>query len=257
MTTDPAGRPLEGRVAIVTGGGSGIGEAIAERFAHEGAIVAVLDRDASAAESVAARITSDGGRAAAIVLDIADLGAQEAALALIEAQLGPPRILINNAGVGGHSDLLEVTPELWDRTHGINARGTFFLLQRTAARMVSAGVGGSIVNVTSVVAERVWMPSTAYAASKAAVRTVTEYAAAELGQYGIRVNNLCPGPTDTPLSATRYLDPVFRQSMLDVLPVGRIGTPADMANAALFLASDASSFTTGSTVFVDGGRRVG
>jgi glucose 1-dehydrogenase len=251
------GLPLEGRVAIVTGGGSGIGEAIAERFAREGARVAVVDRDADAAIRVAERIAADGGVAEAIVLDIADLAAHDPALDEVEVRLGTPRILVNNAGVGGHSDLLDVTPELWDRVHGINARGTFFLLQRTAARMVAAREGGSIVNVTSVVAERVWLPSTTYAASKAVVRTVTEYAAAELGRHGIRVNNLCPGPTDTPLSAPRYLDPEYRQSILDVLPVGRIGTPDDMANAALFLASDASAFTTGSTLFVEGGRRVG
>ncbi|HWH97702.1 MAG TPA: SDR family NAD(P)-dependent oxidoreductase [Pseudolysinimonas sp.] len=250
-------RLLEGRVALVTGAGRGIGAAIAEQFAEAGAAVVVADRDAPLAESSAARIAEGGARVLPLVLDIADVASHAAAVSRIESEFGGLDVLVNNAGVGPHAAFLEVTPELWDEVHSINARGTFFLTQHVAARMVEQGRGGSIINVTSVVADRVWLASTAYAASKAAVRTVTEYAAAELGPHGIRVNNLCPGPTDTPLSAPRYRDPEYRASILEVVPLRRIGTPMDLARAALFLASDQSSFTTGSTLYVEGGRRVG
>lgn len=251
------GHQLAGRVAVVTGGGRGIGAAICAHLAAAGASVAVVDRDGQLAQARAAELAADGYRAVAVELDVSVVGDHDAALDEVECELGPVRILVNNAGVGVHAAFLEVTPEDWDRVHALNARGTFFFAQNAARRMVAHGAGGSIINVTSVVAERVWMPNTAYAASKAAVRTVTEYGAAELGRFGIRVNNLCPGPTDTPLSAPRYLDPEFRKSMLEVLPLGRIGSPDDLGRAAVFLAGDDSSFTTGSTLFVEGGRRVG
>ncbi|MBN9173602.1 MAG: SDR family oxidoreductase [Microbacterium sp.] len=247
-----AGR-MAGTVCLVTGGGQGIGQAIAARLHAEGARVAIADRDLERARDAAAAL--DG--AIAVELDVADLDAHASALDEVERRLGVVGVLVNNAGVGPHSALLDVTPDLWDTVHSVNLRGAFFLLQAVARRMVAHGIAGSIVNVTSVVADRVWMPSTAYAASKRALATVTEYAAAELGPHGIRVNNLCPGPTDTPLSAPRYQDPAFREAMVARLPLGRVGTPGDLAEAALFLASDSSAFTTGSTLYVEGGRRVG
>ncbi|GAB3616652.1 glucose 1-dehydrogenase [Okibacterium endophyticum] len=243
---------LEDRVAIVTGGGGGIGAAIVRRYAEAGARVAVLDLDVGAARSV-----SEATRGAeAFGLDVADVEAHHAVLDAVEDRMGPASVLVNNAGVGTHADVLDVTPEQWDRVHSVNARGTFFFMQEFARRLVAAGTGGSIINVTSVVADRVWLPSTAYAASKAVVRTFTEYAAAELGRHGIRVNNLCPGPTDTPLSAPRYSDPGFRASLLEAIPLRRIGSTRDLADAALFLASDTSAFTTGTTLYVDGGRHL-
>jgi glucose 1-dehydrogenase len=245
---------LEGRDCLVTGGGQGIGRAIAERFHAEGAKVAIADRDLERAREAADALGAD---AIAVGLDVALVGSHTVVLDEVEHRLGVPGVLVNNAGVGPHAALLDVTPELWDQVHTVNLRGAFFLLQGVARRMVANGVAGSIINVTSVVADRVWMPSTAYAASKRALATVTEYAAAELGPHGIRVNNLAPGPTDTPLSAPRYQDPAFRAAMVARLPLGRIGTPAELAEAALFLASDSSSFTTGSTLYVEGGRRVG
>lgn len=247
---------LAGKTAIVTGGARGIGAAICEHFVSAGAKVAILDRDGAAAEAHARQLQADGGRAAAFELDISRVDQHAVALDVLEAELGSVEILVNNAGIGEHQAFLEVTPDLWDRTHQINARGTFFLMQECARRMIAAGISGSIINVTSVVVDRVWLLNSAYAASKAAVRSATEYAAAELGPHGIRVNNLCPGPTDTPLSAPRYQDPAFRESLLEVVPLKRIGTPDDLAHAAVFLASNASSFTTGSTLYVEGGRRV-
>lgn len=247
---------LEGRVAVVTGGGRGIGAAICERYAQEGGKVAVLDRDLDVAVARADALTAAGHSARPVELDISRLDRHDAALDEIESALGPIDVLVNNAGIGEHEAFLKVTPDLWDRTHAVNARGTFFLMQNVASRMVSSGRRGSIINVTSVVVDRVWLQNTAYAASKAAVKSATEYAASELGPYGVRVNNLCPGPTDTPLSAPRYQDEQFRDSLLEVVPLKRIGTPEDLAQAALFLASDESAFTTGSTIYVDGGRRV-
>lgn len=245
---------LQDAVALVTGGGSGIGRAICIRFAAEGAKVAVVDRDNTAAQAAATEVSRAGGSAVAIEHDIADVAAQPRVFDAIEMQFGCVTILVNNAGIGEHRPFLEVTPELWDRHHEINARGTFFLMQEGARRMIAAGRGGSIINVTSVVAERPWLHNTAYAASKAAVRIATAYAATELGPYGIRVNNLAPGPTDTPLSAPRYMDTDYRRDILNSVPLGRLGTPDDLANAALFLASDHASFITGVTLAVDGGR---
>jgi NAD(P)-dependent dehydrogenase (short-subunit alcohol dehydrogenase family) len=248
---------LEGRVCIVTGAGRGIGEAVAARLHGEGAAIAVIDRDGDAAAQVARELDPTGETTIGIPLDVTDIAAHDAALDLIESRVGVIRGLVNNAGVGPHAAFLDVTPELWDQVHAVNLRGAFFLAQSVARRMVTSGLPGSIVNITSVVADTVWMPSTAYAASKAALATVTEYGAAELGRHGIRVNNLAPGPTDTPLSAPRYEEPSFRADLLARLPLGRVGRPEDLAEAALFLISDASAFTTGSTLYVDGGRRVG
>lgn len=248
---------LEQRVAIVTGGGGGIGRAICRRFAGAGALVGVLDRDLAAAEECAAELDESGARSLALEADVADLASHESLLAQVEKQLGPVDVLVNNAGIGRHARMLDVTAEDWDALQAVNTRGAFFLMQAVAKRMVAANRPGSIINVTSVAAEIVWLQNTAYAASKAALKATTEYAAAELGPFGIRVNVLCPGPTDTPLSAPRYQDPEFRKGLLEVLPLRRVGTPEDLANAALFLASDASAFTTGSVIFVDGGRRVG
>lgn len=249
--------PLAGRVAVVTGGARGIGAAICQHFAQAGAAVAVVDRDPAPARENADALVAGGTRAAAFELDVSEVERHDAVLDAVEGALGPIDVLVNNAGIGEHKAFLDVTPQLWDRTHQINARATFFLTQSCAKRLVAAGRPGSIINVTSVVVDRVWLLNSAYAASKAAVRSTTEYAAAELGPHGIRVNNLCPGPTDTPLSAPRYQDPKFRESLLEVVPLKRIGSPDDLARAAVFLASDASAFTTGSTLYVEGGRRVG
>lgn len=248
---------LAGRVCLVTGAGRGIGEAVATRFAEEGGTVALADRDDASVSEVAGRLRDRGLAAHAYALDVADLDGHEPVLRAVTDELGVVDVLVNNAGVGPHAAFLDVTPELWDHIHAVNLRGTFFLTRLVARHLVDAGRPGSVVNVTSVVAHTVWMPSVAYAASKAALVAVTEYAAAELGPQGIRVNALCPGPTDTPLSAPRYSDPAFRAGMLERIPLRRLGRPDDLAEAAVFLASDESSFTTGSTLFVDGGRRVG
>lgn len=139
---------------------------------------------------------------------------------------------------------------------GNDVKGAFFMMQHVAARMVRAGKGGSIINVTSVAAEIPWQPNSAYGPSKAALKHATKFAASELGEHQIRVNNLCPGPTETPLTAPLY-DDELRARFLKLMPLGRLGQPRDLANAAVFLASDRSAFTTGSTVYVEGGRLVG
>lgn len=248
---------LTGRVAAVTGGASGIGAGIAAGLAAEGAPVAILDRDAAAGRARARALRAAGLDVAAFALDVARIEDHDAVLDQVEAELGPLRVLVNNAGIGPHADFLDVTPQMWDALHAVNARGAFFLMQAAARRMIGHGHGGSIINVTSVVVERIWLENTAYAAHKAALAKAGEYAAKELGPYGIRVNVLAPGPTDTPLSAPRYSDPDYRERLLQAIPLRRIGTPDDLARAAVFLASDASSFTTGQTIHVDGGRRVG
>jgi NAD(P)-dependent dehydrogenase (short-subunit alcohol dehydrogenase family) len=245
---------LAGKVAIVTGGGSGIGKAISKSFVKAGAMVAVVDRDLNSANDVAAALTNEGGRATGIEFDVTAVERIDAMLDQVVTEFDRIDVLVNNAGVGFHVPFREVTPDIWDRIHSVNARGAFFVMQCVAERMVAQGDGGSIINVTSVVADRPWLNNAAYGPSKAALRIATGYAANELGQFGIRVNNLCPGPTDTPLTAAEYHDPEFRPRLLADIPLGRIGQPEDLAKAAVFLAGAQSSFTTGSTLYVDGGR---
>jgi NAD(P)-dependent dehydrogenase (short-subunit alcohol dehydrogenase family) len=248
---------LAGRVALVTGGASGIGAAIAELFAAEGASTAIADLDADAARVAALALRGRGLAAEAFPVDVSAIETFDAVLDAVESEFGVVDILVNNAGIGPHADFLDVSAEQWDAVHAVNSRGPFFLMQQVARRLVQHRMSGSIINVTSVVVERVWLANTAYAAHKAALAKASEYAAAELGPFGIRVNVLAPGPTDTPLSSTRYRDADTRAALIDAIPLRRIGRPGDLAHAALFLAGDHSSFITGQTLHVDGGRRVG
>lgn len=246
---------LNGKIALVTGGGSGIGEGICHGFAEAGASVAVVDRNGDAAARVANEISDHGVRTTAVPFDVTAVEAIDEMLAAVEAEIGQLNVLVNNAGVAKYQEFLDVAPADWDWIHGVNARGAFFMMQRVAARMVRTSSGGSIINITSVAADIPWQPNPAYGPSKAALKHATKFAATALGEHGIRVNNLCPGPTETPLTAQFY-DDELRERFLKLLPLSRLGKPEDLANAAVFLASDRSGFTTGSTVYVEGGRLV-
>jgi NAD(P)-dependent dehydrogenase (short-subunit alcohol dehydrogenase family) len=250
---------LKDKVAIVTGGGSGIGRAAALRFAAEGAAVAVADVSEPAAHETQAQITRAGGRAIAVV---GDLSKTEAARALVErtaAEFGTPTVLLSSAGITAFGSVEERDADELDRVLGINVRSIWSCAQTIIPQMRKAG-GGSIVNLSSITGLVGAPGMAAYATSKGAIITLTRTLALEVADAQIRVNCICPASIDTPMlqaSFDRLPDPAAaRARNVKRHPLGRFGTPEDVANLALFLASDESSFITGGTYVIDGGASI-
>ena len=245
---------LEGRNAIVTGAGSGIGRAIALGFAREGAGVVAADVNRDAADRTAAEIVAAGGRALGVVVDVADRASNEAMLAAALAQFDRVQILANNAGVSGRAHFLDMSEEEWDRVLDVNLRGQF-LCGQVVARHMAAQNGGSILNTSSQLAEGAANPNSShYLASKGGSRMLTRAMAVDLAPHGIRVNALAPGLTVTGLTRDRLAaDPGWRDWALGRIPLGRLGEPEDLVGAAVFLASDESRYMTGASLVVDGG----
>jgi NAD(P)-dependent dehydrogenase (short-subunit alcohol dehydrogenase family) len=239
-------------VALVTGAGGGIGGAGAEALAREGAAVFCTDRDGAAAETTAARIRVAGGRAAASALDLCDRPAVDAAVAAVLREFGRLDIVLESAGISHRLNFLDLDAETWDRIIAVNLTGMFHLGQAAARQMVKQGAG-SIINVTSQLAEVARPERAAYVASKGGARSLTHAMAVDLAAHGIRVNAIAPGPTLTGLTRPSYTDPEARRATEAMIPLGRLGEPDDLAGAVLFLASDESRWVTGSTVTVDGG----
>ncbi|HXO02173.1 MAG TPA: glucose 1-dehydrogenase [Stellaceae bacterium] len=241
-----------GKVALVAGAGGGIGGAGAEALAREGAAVFCTDSDSVAAEATAARIRVAGGRAAASALDVRDRAAVDAVIAAVVREFGRLDIVLESAGIAHRLDFLDLDAETWDRIIAVNLTGMFHIGQAAARQMVKHG-GGSIINVTSQLAEVARPERAAYVASKGGARSLTHAMAVDLAAHGIRVNAIAPGPTLTGLTRANYTDPEARRATEAVIPLGRLGQPDDLVGAVLFLASDESSWVTGSTVTVDGG----
>ncbi|HML10823.1 MAG TPA: SDR family oxidoreductase [Stellaceae bacterium] len=244
---------IVGKVALVAGAGGGIGGAGAEALAREGAAVFCTDSDGVAAEATAARIRAAGGRAAASSLDVRDRAAVDAAIAAVAREFGRLDILLESAGIAHRLDFLEVDVATWDRVIAVNLTGMFHIGQAAARQMVKQGGGGSIINVTSQLAEVARPERAAYVASKGGARSLTHAMAVDLAPHDIRVNAIAPGPTLTGLTRANYTDPEARRATEAMIPLGRLGEPDDLAGAVLFLASDESRWVTGSTVTVDGG----
>jgi len=247
MAIDPSRILLTGRVAIVTGGGAGIGRGVAEGLAAFGARVAIWEQDIDRCEATARQIDALG-----IAADVRDSEQVDAALARTMGELGPPRILVNNAGGVFSSPLLETSEKGWDALYRANLRHVLLCTQRVARTMVQAGHGGSIVNITSIEGVRAAPGYGAYAAAKAGVINLTKTAALELAPSAIRVNALAPDVTLT--EGLRAVAPAGAERRFSLtIPMGRPGHVDEMAGAAVFLASDLSSYITGQTLHVDGG----
>jgi len=244
---------VEGKVALVAGSGGGIGGAGAAGLAREGAALLCADIDAAAAEAAAARIRDAGGRANALALDVRDRPAVDAAIAAAVSGFGHLDVLLDCAGVSQTASVLDLDPDEWNRVVAVNLTGMFHLGQAAAQQMVRQGSGGSIINVTSQLAEVARPERAAYVASKGGGRSLTQAMALELAPHGIRVNAIAPGPTLTGLTRASYADPERRRATIAQIPLGRLGEPEDIVGAILFLASDESRWVTGSTVTVDGG----
>ena len=246
------GFDLDGRVALVTGGSRGIGRATCELLARAGARVVVnFHARETAAARVVRAIGKAGGEATAVGADVSDPIQAQALVEEAVALYGRLDILVNNAGIWEDGPLLTMTPENWRRTLAINLDGTFFTSQ-AAARAMRRQRAGRIVNVASTAGQRGEALHSHYAASKGAVIALTKSWAAELARYGIYVNCVAPGWVDTDMT-TPSMQGAGRRAILSTIPLGRIGTPWEIATAILFLASDAGGFTNGEILNVNGG----
>jgi 2-hydroxycyclohexanecarboxyl-CoA dehydrogenase len=242
------------RVAVVTGGASGIGLGVARQFAADGHRVAVLDRDRTGAEAAAHELEAQGGEAIAVEVDVADRASVDAACARVRAELGPVEVLVTSAGVESFDALLDITPQVWDRIIAVNLTGTFTCVQAAVPDMLAAG-WGRIVTISSSGAQSGAPNMTHYAASKGGVIGLTKALAVELARHGITANTITPSLVDTPMA--RAAEAAGDFPGVDVVgplvPLGRAGTPADIAAACSFLCSDGGSYITGQVIGVNGG----
>jgi meso-butanediol dehydrogenase/(S,S)-butanediol dehydrogenase/diacetyl reductase len=247
---------FDGRVAIVTGSGSGIGRAIACRLASEGAAICVADTDLPSATATAEQIRDRGYSAAAQQVDVTDRARVIAAVAWTKEHLGPVDILVNNAAVYSDTPLLDLTEEAWDRDVDVTLKGSFFCAQAVLPDMQSRGKG-AIVNLGSVNGFQ-YLGGDAYSAAKAGLVGLTRTLAVSYGKYGVRANMVAPGTIRTPAWDLRQSrNPSVLDELVKWYPLGRIGTVDDIAAAVAFLASDEASWITGSVLAVDGGLLAG
>ena len=245
-----AGR-LEGKVCVITGAGGGMGADAAIRFAEEGAHIAVADVDGAAAEKVAGEV---GGLA--VQVDVADEASVEAMYAAAAERFGGIDVLYNNAGISPADDdsILDTGLEAWERVQAVNTRGVYLCCKHGIPHLLERG-GGSVINVASFVAlVGAATSQISYTASKGAVLAMTRELGVQFARQGVRVNALCPGPVETPLLLSIWGDdPAAAERRLVHIPMGRLAKPREIVNAALFLASDESSYVNAATFVVDGG----
>jgi len=254
---------LEGKRALVTGAGQGIGKATALLMAEEGADIAVADINAEATEATCAEISKLGRRSVAIQADVGDLTDIERMISETVQALSAIDILVNNAAITWHIQFDDISEDDWDRIHRVNAKGTFFCMQRGARQMVEQGHGGRVINIASLAGQG-WSGTSnaAYAASKGAVITMTRVAAHSLGKDDINVNAICPGVTSTPLLDNMLAgrsaqlgvpEDELRRRIEESIPIGRMSEAQDIAAMAAFLAGPGGRNITGQSLNVDGG----
>lgn len=247
---------LQDQVAIVTGGGSGIGEAIAMRFADEGAKLVIADREGLRADRVAAAIGVTGGKAIALTVDVANGESVQAMAAAVLAHYGHVAILVNNAAISQGDDILTIDEATWDLNLAIVLKSVYLCSKAVLPGML-AQRKGAIVNIASVNG-LTGLGEEPYSAAKAGVINLTRNMAIKYGQHNVRVNVICPGTIQTPIWAARVAeDPQIFDKLSRWYPLGRVGQPEDVAKAALYLASDDAAWVTGTTLNVDGGLMAG
>jgi len=243
---------LNGKVAIVTGGSSGIGKAIAKSYLDHGAKVAIMDVDEEGLQEIERELAKFKEKVLLIKGDITKIRDVEKAVDETVKKWKKIDILVNNAGVGTISSLIEMTEEEWDYVLDVNLKG-MFLLTREAARVMIEQEEGCIINISSINEEIPLAGEIHYCVSKGGVKMLTRTVALELAPYNIRVNAIAPGMTETALTEEILVIPELKNAVLHQIPLGRIGKPEDIAKVAVFLASQYASWVTGSTIYVDGG----
>jgi NAD(P)-dependent dehydrogenase (short-subunit alcohol dehydrogenase family) len=243
---------LEGRIALVTGAGSGIGRAIAHAFAAAGAHVYVTDVDGAAAETVAAELTAAGGTASAAAMDVSRGQDVSAVFREVEKDRGRLDVLASNAGLNVRADFRHMTDADWVKIREVNLDGVV-RVAREGFGLLKASGRGSLINVASIMAHRGLRQLTGYSATKGAVTALTRGLAVEYAPFNIRVNALCPGFVETALTRRVLRNPGIQKALIDRTPLRRFGEPGEIAAVAVFLASDDASYVTGAEVPVDGG----
>lgn len=247
---------LQNKKALITGGGSGIGRATALAMAAEGAAVAVVDINLAAAQAVAKEVEALGVKALGIAGDVADEASVQAAVAEAASAFGTISVLFNNAGIIRRANVIDTTTAEWDQVMGVNVRGVFLMCKSVVPLMIANG-GGSIINTGSGWGLKGGGDALSYCASKAAVVNMTRALAIDHGKDGVRVNSVNPGDTNTPMlrEEARQLSQEEASFLTEAndRPLQRMGTPEEIAEAVVWLASDASSYVTGSALVVDGG----
>jgi NAD(P)-dependent dehydrogenase (short-subunit alcohol dehydrogenase family) len=247
---------LKDKVAVVTGAGAGIGQAIADRFASEGAHVFVTDLNGEAATSVAGTLTGRGLKATAMTVDVSRGQDVSALLREVERAFGRADIVVNNAGLNVRSDFRHLSDADWVKIREVNLDGVVRIARDAFGLLQKSGMG-SLINVSSIMGHRGLRQLAAYSATKGAVTALTKALAVEYAPYGIRVNTLAPGYIDTALTERFLKNPHVSKALLDKTPMRRFGTAEEIAKAALFFASDDSLFVTGAELTVDGGMSAG
>jgi len=246
---------LEGKVALITGAGAGLGRAIAICFAREGAHVFVTDRDGDSAQTVAGEIAEAGGNANALTADITELADVKTMLEAVQSAFGRLDILVNNAGISRRGDFKDLSDEDWSEVLDVNLQGVV-RCTREALGLLKASGKASVVNLASIMERRHIRQISPYSTTKAAVAALSRSLAVECAPMGIRVNYLCPGYVETALTARFLRNPAIREGLIAQTPLRRLAEPEEVAMAALFLASDESSYVTGEGLTVDGGMSI-
>lgn len=244
---------LTGKVAIVTGAGRGIGKAIAKALAAAKASVVINDVDLNAATQASKEIEASGGKARPAKADVRLRSEINQMVQIIIQELGGINILVNNAGVILRKPAEELSEEEWNKIIDINLKGTFLCAQTVAKAMIQEGNGGKIINIASIMGSVALPPRAAYCASKGGIIALTKDLAAEWAKYRITVNTISPGWTVTEMTQSYFSQEEVRQFLLDRIPLNRLGKPEDVANLAVFLASEYSDYITGQAICVDGG----
>jgi len=248
------GNRLAGKVAAITGGSQGIGLAIAQRFAEEGADISFCYRSNKAgAEGVVASIQKTGRKVAGFQYDVSSVSDGQKFIADTVVQFGKIDVLVNNAGLERRADFWDASEADFDAVMNVNLKGLFFITQAFVRNRMAAKTGGKVINISSVHEELPFPHFASYCASKGGVKMLTRNLSIELAPLGITINSIAPGAIETPINTKLLNDPVKLKALLGNIPLGRLGQPSDVASMAVFLASEESDYATGTTFFVDGG----